>query len=172
MSSLWQVEVIDKHKDQVRLDVQSIHTDADDFTDSKAFALLLLADSAFDLNDDGEYVPNSDLGSDLSPDFYEEDEEKLPKIASKYIASVEVSNVKNSPFDEGAVKQRINQQLKEKGIAKGTQAWEQAFSEQWSAFWSKPGNRPSSTYTIRVTEPRWIAHLKPGKAWESAAYAS
>jgi hypothetical protein len=42
--------------------------------------------------------------------------------------------------------------------------------ERWKDPTASRKERPSATYHIAVTDPRWLVHLAPGMRWESMAY--
>lgn len=170
MSDLWHVQVIDVRDKEIRLRVEAIHPDAGAFSDSKVFALRLLADtvSRTKLNDENNDA--SPLGAEIGPERYGDDA-FMRQNADKFIASVSLSEIKNSPFDEEALKERINAQLREKGLkAEDGETWQKAFDQAWNNFWRSPSEIPSAAYTIHVTDARWIAHLSKGMDWNTAAY--
>lgn len=169
MSNLWHIEVLDLVGCQVRLLVRSIHPDAAAFPTSKEFALRLIADRAFRFDESGAYVALGPLGEALAPNSYWNDE-VMRQSADGFIASVHLSDVQNAPFDEESSRRQIEARLRARGLTPGDSAWQAAFDEAWNEFWQTPSNLPSAIYTIRVTDPRWIAHLAPAQQWDSAAY--
>lgn len=170
MSDLWRVRVVAVNDKEIRLRVEAIHPDAGAFSDSKVFALRLLADtvSRTRLNDENNAAPP--LGAEVSPERYGDDA-FMRQNADRFIASVSLSDVKNSPFDEDGLKGQINARLREKGLKpEDGEAWRKAFDDAWNNFWRNPGDLPSATYTIHVTDARWISHLSQGMEWNTAAY--
>jgi len=65
----------------------------------------------------------------------------LVNFDEDYIRSVTLENIQNFPFTENFILNLEN-----------------------------PQQLPQADYSIEVTNPKWIAHLKEGSVWESAAY--
>lgn len=170
MSDLWRVQVVDVRDKEIRLRVEAIHPDAGPFPYSKVFALRLLADTVSRTRLGGESNDASPLGAEIGPRRYGDDA-FMRQNADRFIVSVSLSDVENSPFDENALKERINAQLREKGLkTEDGEAWQKAFDEAWNNFWRSPSELPSATYTIQVTDARWLSHLSKGAEWNTAAY--
>jgi len=170
MSSLWQVQAVDVNDNEIQLRVQAIHPDAGMFPTSKDFALRLLADKAFRFDTKGTYIVAAPLGAEIGPKGYW-DEKFIQQNVNRFIASVSISDIENAPFNENAVRQSINGQLQDKGIdSQNDEAWQAANKDAWKEFWRTPSNLPSATYTIHVTDTRWITHLTKGVQWDTSAY--
>ncbi len=170
MSNLWQVQVVDVNDDEIRVRVQVIHPDVGEFPTSKDFALRVLADMAFSFDAKGTYIVAAPLGAGIGSKGYW-DEKFMQQNVDRFIASVSIFDIENAPFNENAVRQRINKQLQDKGIdSQNDEAWQVAFNDAWNEFWRMPSNLPSATYTIKVTDTGWITHLSKGMQWDTSAY--
>ena len=159
MSSLWRVRVAKAHGDEIVLALQAIHPDAGAVPSSKVFVLRLLADMA----------PER-LGREEGDQAYWDDA-LMARKAEQVIESVEISELRNFPFDEDAAKRRVEEGLRAKGLSPDDQdAWLSAYGQAWHHLWSDPGLVPSATLTIRLADRSWLAEVRPGTEWETAAY--
>jgi hypothetical protein len=172
MSTLWDAEVISKNGTHVDVRVRACHPDSGEFDESKRFAFRLLYDEAF------EYEPppssartaRGPLGEEIHLD-QTFDDRFLDQNVDRFIVALEVTDARNGPVDEQAVRASIDRELLDLGVRRDDrEAWDNAWSEHWTDFWNDPLRTPTATYKIEVTDPRWIAHLKVGQRWDSAAY--
>ncbi|MEU1352318.1 hypothetical protein ABZ410_00135 [Streptomyces cinnamoneus] len=154
MPDLWRVAVERVKQDPVpavTLRVQAVHPDAGLFPRTKLFALRLLADS----------VPGGPVTADSLTE----------ESAGGAVTSVEVSDVRNSPFDEAAALRGVERTLRDRGLDPGDRdTWDRAFGEEWAAFWDDPARVPSARYAIRLTSPKWLRNVRPSSGWDSTAY--
>jgi hypothetical protein len=98
------------------------------------------------------------------------DDTVMDASADRFVERVGV-NVRRPRLDVEALRDRLDQEVAGRGIRRDdSAAWRTAWDELWDAFWADPENLPVATYTVDVTDPRWIAHLTIGSTWESAAY--
>lgn len=159
MSSLWRMRVAKVEGNEITLVLQAIHPDAGSIPSSKVFALRLLADM----------VPDR-LNREEGDQAYW-DEALMARKAEQVIASVEISELRNVPFAEEAAKRRVESGLRATGLSPNDEAaWRSAYSRAWHDLWSDPGQVPSATFSIRLTERSWLAGIRPGAKWETAAY--
>lgn len=171
MSALWHVQVLRLEDMEVDLRVCLIHPDAGAFLTEPQFALRLLYDEAWQDDEQFHSVAAGPLAEAISPEQIEDDD-WLTDNAQDYIASVTLSDVQREPYDEDATQELIDEQVRAQGISQDNQSeWKRAWNSAWEAFWKDPSNLPVATYTIKVTDPRWISHLKLEQSWDSAAYA-
>ncbi|GHC44436.1 hypothetical protein [Streptomyces cinnamoneus] len=154
MSDLWRVEVEqveDGPVPAVTLRVRAVHPDAGGFPETKVFALRLLTGAVRDRSLSEAAVTSEE--------------------AERAVDSVEVSDVRNCPFDEEAARRGVEGALRNRGLDPGHEdAWWQALGEEWAAFWNDPGRTPSARYAMRLADPQWLRGTRPGEGWDSAAY--
>jgi hypothetical protein len=159
MSSLWRVRVAHVSGGTVELALSAMHPDAGEPPASAAFALRLLADT------DPER-----LEREAGPGAYW-DRAVLDRYAGRVVAGVSVGGRRNLPFDEEAARRPIERALRERGLdpADGA-AGQDAFLAEWAALWKDPARVPSAVLTVRLADPSWLAGLREGREWETAAY--
>ncbi|WUH20141.1 hypothetical protein OG370_22550 [Streptomyces sp. NBC_00448] len=86
-------------------------------------------------------------------------------------ARVAVSDERNVPFDEAAGRRRIEDGLRERGLSPDDAAgWNAAFGAEWGELRQDPDRVPSWVPHVRFADPAAPAGLRPGLAWDSAAY--
>lgn len=169
MPGLWQARVIDLAGDTARIEVRQAHPDAGAFPDSHAFALRLLHEQAWSFDDSFSYRGDAPLGENVdNKQVY--DEAWLAANVHRFIAGV------TSEGDAGTIDERAAVRATADRLGLSTDLDELSdderarFDEAYEAFWQDPTAMPARTYRITVTEPRFLAHLKPGTTWSSAAF--
>jgi hypothetical protein len=170
VSALWSAHVVAKDSRRITVEVHAIHPDSGELSGAKRFALRLIYDEAYGYGPGSVREVRGPLGEavQLEQTF---DDAFLDANVDRYIARVTVASVRNAPLDVEALRARIDREVTERGVRREDRvAWRTAWDARWEAFWSDPAQRPSATYAIEVTDPRWIAHLAVGARWESAAY--
>lgn len=171
MSALWHVQVLRLEDTEVDLRVCLSHPDAGPFSTDRQFALRLLYDEARKYDKQFRSIAAGALAQAISPKEIEDDN-WLTHNAKDYIVSVTVSDVQRVPFDEEATQRLIDQQVQAQGVLQANKPeWKRAWNSAWESFWKDSSNLPLATYTITVTDTRWLSHLTPGQSWDSAAYA-
>jgi hypothetical protein len=169
-TTLWRVEVFMLAGDTVRLAVKMADADEGPFKPAKELVLRMLYEPSVELNDECEMVALGPIGSALD-DGKVFSETYLPKHAHEFIASVEVSNIVNGDLTPKSVRAKVESALLAEGHTRGESEWDELVEERSRAFWADPRNTPTAVYTIRVTDEKWIAHLKVGQKWGSGAFA-
>ena len=170
MSSLWNVEIINKGKNWVDFKVRLIHPDAGSFPETKGFALLMLLQMAYEFDENYNYIPKCPLGEQFATDqFY--DAEVVSERAGDYIESVQIYRIENAPFDEAEMHRLIDEQVSNQGFNRDDPEWDNTWDECFSQYWDTPGNLPEASYRVAVTKPEWIEQAEPGATFESAAWS-
>lgn len=170
MSALWSAQVAARDNQRVVIELRAIHPDAGEFPTSKKFALRLIYDEAYGFAPGLVRESRGPLGDAVSLEQLHDDA-FLDASVDRFIARVQLGNLRNAPLDVEALRADIDRQLIARGVRREDRpVWRDAWSELWDAFWSDPARQPAATYDIEVTDPRWLAHLQPGSAWESAAF--
>jgi hypothetical protein len=167
-TTLWHVEVFKIAGDTVRLAVRVNNADSGPFETNNRFVLRILFDQATESRN-YKIVPVGPLGEVIDEDKIFDDE-WLDEHASEFIKSVEVSNVVNGDVSRASSQAKIEAALIADGKKKDEAGWKELVGERMKAFWAEPKNLPSAVYTIHVTDEKWLAHLKPGQKWGSAAF--
>jgi hypothetical protein len=169
-TTLWHVKVSKVEGDTVRLAVNVADADAGPFEKGNAFVLRMLFEPATELDDDYRKKALGPLGEALDDDkIYDDD--WLAKNGGKFLKSVELTNVVNADVDRASSQAKIEKALVAEGKKKRSKGFDELVNERLRDFWSNPKNLPSAVYVIRATDKKWLAHLKPGMKWNSAAFA-
>lgn len=170
MATLWKAKVLALEENQVRLQIRQVHPDAGPFASTRQFALRLLHEQALGFNEDFQNVALGPLGDAISEDqVYDED--WMGGEAKNYVPEVSLIESSGPALSEPEVMNMLLKKIFPHQDPKflspaDLQKVEKAYSE----FWSQEDQLPWATYLIRVSDPRWIAHLKKGQSWNSAAY--
>lgn len=144
MSELYSVSVHEVTDDYVELDVSVVHPDAGGVSEGVCFALSLVADplDAYNYGRE-EHVKSSPLFSEIDLDSYLS-EDFIRSNARGFIAASEIVREENHP----------------------PPYWG---DENYESFWE--GDEVSwARLRITPTHPGWIAHLREGMSWDTAAY--
>jgi hypothetical protein len=170
MSSLWSARVLTKDNRRIVVELRAIHPDSGEFLATKRFALRLLYDEAYRYGPGSVREPTGPLGEAIALE-QTFDDAFLDSNADRFIERVALGNVRNAPLDVEALRDRFDSEVAGGGVRRDDRAaWSAAWDARWDAFWTDPANLPAATYTIDVTDPRWIAHLDVASQWDSAAY--
>ena len=141
MSELWRVRVDAVEGHTLTLTVRTVHPDAGPIPGTRPFAARLLADAL---------LPDAPGGG------WE-------------VASVEILEVRNSPFDEGAVRADIEATLTARGVDPAD--WADAFDREWTNWWNDPAKVPSVSMSVRLTGgDELLSRISENDEWDSAAY--
>jgi hypothetical protein len=170
MSALWKAEVLTKQPHAVEVRVRQIHPDSGPFERDKVFALRLIYDEAFDYGPGLARQIRGPLGEAISLE-QTFDAAHMAANVDRFIRTVEVRDVSGPPLDLDAARAQVDREVASAGVAPGGPAWGAAWERAWGELWRDAARLPSAIYRIEVTDPRWLDHLAPGQAWESAAYA-
>jgi hypothetical protein len=139
---LFHVKVIKVSDTRLVLQLRIITGEQPSFYCGKAFALMLLYDPI--VND---VVRDAPLSREVSFDNTM-DSDWLDEHVDEYIQSTSLDEVRNHPFtadlDGMSPKQRRD-----------------FFNSR---------RVPSARFTVTVTRPEWLAHLRKGMEWDTAAY--
>jgi hypothetical protein len=169
MSALWSARVLAKDNRRLVVELRAIHPDSGDFLTSKRFALRLLYDEAYGYGPGSVRESRGPLGDAIALE-QTFDDTFLDASVDRFVERVGV-NVRTPRLDVEALRDRLDHEVAGRGIRReDSAAWHAAWDELWDAFWADPEDLPVATYTVDVTDPKWIAHLTVGTRWESAAY--
>jgi hypothetical protein len=169
VSALWNAEVLAKQPEAVEVRVRQIHPDSGAFARGKMFALRLIYDEAFGYGPGLVRQIRGPLGEAISLE-HTFDAAYMAEHADRFVRTVEVRDVSGPPLDLDAARAQVDREVARAGISPGAPGWDAAWERAWREFWRDAARLPAATYRIEVTDPRWIEHLAPGQAWESAAY--
>lgn len=168
MSTLWHAQVLEVGGDTVKLSLRLVHPDAGPFPDEKPFVVRLLYEPSYELQD-GKHVALGPLGEAISEnEIYGED--RMNQIAGNFVAEVRISDVTHEGFTAEGAQAGVEARLIAEGVTRDSSAWAEKLDERWRAFWADLENMPTAVYTLRMTDPKWIAHLAQGQRWRSAAF--
>ena len=170
MSALWHAEVLAKQPDAVELRVRQIHPDSGGFEAGKGFALRLIYDETFGYGPGGAREIRGPLGEAISLE-QTFDAAYLAAHVDRFVREVELRDVSGPPLDLDAARAQVDREVASAGFVRGGSGWDAAWDKAWGALWRDAARLPTAIYRIEVTDPRWLEHLAPGQAWESAAYA-
>jgi len=145
-----------------------VHPDSGPFPGSPVFALRLLYECANDVSADFSNIPKGPLG-ELDIDDVHSEEWGLTHAADHF-ASVEVEIPGSNALDEREARRRVASALVSAGLRPDERRWQPAFDAQWRHLWSEVEALPRARYRIVATDPKWVAHLKVGDRWRSAAW--
>jgi hypothetical protein len=168
-TTLWHVEVAKQARDTVRLAVRVADADAGPFETTDAFVLRMLYEPATGLDHKYQPIAFGPLGDAITEDqIYDDD--WLAQHGGEFLKSVELTNVVNGDVDRASSQARIEKALVAEGKKRRSKGWDALVLERMKRFWSDPKNLPSAVYVIQATDEKWLAHLKPGQKWNSAAF--
>lgn len=141
-TQLFRVKVLENAGNTAIFRLQIISGEQPDFYASKSFALMLLYDPIV-----SERVTDAPLAEHVTFDDTL-DAAWVNAHGDDYIRSTRLFDVKNHPrtVDLSALS-----------------------AKQQREFW-KSNRAPQASLEVVVTDPRWLAHLKAGDQWETAAY--
>ncbi len=171
VSELWDVDVIDKGKNWIDLELSLAHPDAGAFPEDPIFALELLTNEAYEFDDDYNRVPTCPLGEEFDFDKSYLPDDLAPHVA-RYIEDVVLYEARNLPWDEEAAHRQVDEEVLEMGIERGDDRWDDAWEERWIEFWCDVNNLPLAKYRITVTDPKWIDHLAVGDSYSTASFST
>jgi hypothetical protein len=139
---LFHVKVVAKKADTVVLRLRIISAEQPGFYDGKSFALMLLYDPIVNAR-----APNAPLGERVT--FENTNDAGWARAhVDAYVRSCRLFDVTNHPIAVDLV----------------------AMTGAERRRFFKSSVAPHASLEIVVTDPRWIAHLKRGQTWETAAY--
>jgi hypothetical protein len=168
-TTLWHVEVVKLAGDTVRLAVRVADADAGPFETGNAFVLRMLYEPATGLDSNYKDTAFGPLGEAIEEDqIYDDD--WLAKHGAEFLRSVELADVVNGDVDRASSQARIEKALIAEGKKRRSKGWDELVLERMKRFWSDPKNLPSAVYVIQTTNEKWLAHLKRGQKWNSAAF--
>ncbi len=170
MSEMYDVTVVNRGSTWVDLEVRQVHPDAGRVSESRGFALQLILVEAYRFDDQYHRVPNGPLGEAVEFDT-SYDAEAVEEFADTYVKSSHAYHAVNVPFVEEAAHAAVDERVLARGIGKGSEGWEDAWQDEWREWWQRPDGPPYVTLRVEVTDPRWIAHLQPGRTFDTAAWA-
>lgn len=103
------IKVINKGDSWIDLEVAMAHPNAPNFTEQKAFVLMMLAEQAYDLDKNYVYVPNCSLGEAIPSEEVTE-LDYFESVADEYIEKVIIYETLNFPrggAEEPVAKYRV-----------------------------------------------------------------
>lgn len=168
MSALWNIAVLDKGPDWVSVEVRQVHPDAGEFPETRAFALRLLHERAWDLDAKFNYRARAPLG-EACDNKQVADEDWIDANAARFIAGVKVEGTAAILDEQTAVKQ-VAAQLGMKDLDQLTDEARERFDDAYAAIWKDPARMPARRYRIQVTDPSFVSHISAGDQWSSASY--
>ncbi len=146
MSTGYGIRVLSKKDNQLTFQTYLLCSDWEVLPRTYDFALLVIGLEA---------PPDSPLGKSLEgKDFVN----NLYEVAQQYILKMEVNDFKNFPFTAEFLTNTAEQALKTLTLFKDTNEF--PIEDQL----------PQATYTLEVTMPQWLDHIKVGDVWEVSAY--
>jgi len=141
-TDLFHVKVSDVSHTRIMLSLRIITGEQPDFYSSKSFALMLVYDPIIH-----EMVSDAPLGRELSFDDTMNGEWLYDHV-DEYIQSAVLEDVRNQPFTADL----------------------KAMSPKQRRDFFRSSRAPSARFEITVTQPEWLAHLRKGMEWDSAAF--
>jgi hypothetical protein len=152
MSELFRVQVLHIVRDTVTLQLVIVHPDQRYFYATKSFALQLIWEPVyvsyeFEGNTVCVHEANA-LGAAVSVENIQ-DAHFMITHQDRFITSVEIVETANYPVQV---------------------AFDTLSDSEFEAYWKDLTHLPQAVLKITVIEPKWIAHLKAGMAWDSTAY--
>lgn len=169
MAGLWNVEVLEKGRDWVTVELRQAHPDAGEFPESRAFALRLLHEQAWDLDGDFKYRPRSPLGTACNSKQVL-DEAWVDANVDRFIDEIVATDKTATVLDEATAERRVADQLGLGDIGQLTDEERERFDDAYQKLWKDPSKMPGRRYRIKVTDPAFLSHLAPGARWSSAAF--
>lgn len=143
MSSLFRVRVEEVKEKSCILRLYIIHPDQNRFYASTSFALQLLWDPTHPA-----YGIDTELGRAISVAEIGNVKFVL-KNQDRFIRSVKFVDLKNYP-----VAAKFNHMTK----------------DELEAYWANEEGLPQAVIQIKVSDHKWLSHLRVGMEWETAAY--
>ncbi|MCB9570425.1 MAG: hypothetical protein H6710_24965 [Myxococcales bacterium] len=148
MSDFYTVEVLDVAGPEVELRVTIIHPDIRQVRTSATFAFSLLVDPLRERPwCDEAGVQGSPLAARVGADRRPDDDD-VTRLACGFVRAVTMTSQHLHP---------------------PPCAWDEP--ERWRAFWEGE-ERPAVNLRLRASHPAWLAHLRVGMRWQSAAYST
>ncbi len=170
MARLWQIHVLERGGDWVDLEVRQAHPDAGAFPDSTAFALRVLHEPAWELDENFQERALGALGAACTSKQVLDDDWVAANVA-RFIAKVDGQPPSAPALDETEVLRSLAARL---GLAADLDQLPQAdrdrLDDAYSGFWKDPSNLPTRRYRITVADPALLSHLAVGARWPSAAF--
>jgi hypothetical protein len=143
-TSLFHVKVAEVRDTRVVLNLRIITGEQPDFDSGPGFALMLLYDPIVK-----KLVSDAPLGREFTAEDTR-DSEWVDEHMDEYILSDSLEDVKNLPITEDLESMSLKQRRD----------------------FFKSSRAPTARFHITVTRPEWVAHLRKGMEWDSAAYDS
>lgn len=169
MVGLWKIEVLAKAHDWVTVEVRQAHPDVGTFPESRAFALRLLHEMAWQLDSAFHYQALSPLG--LACDARQVlDEAWLEANVDRFIAEIVADDATATALDEATAARRVADQLGLGSLDQLTDDERESFADAYHALWNDPARLPARCYRIKVTDPAFLSHIVSGARWASAAF--
>lgn len=141
-TDLFHVKVNDISDTRLVLALRIVTGEQPDFYSGKSFALMLLYDPIIN-----KIVSDAPLGREVSFDETM-NAEWLYDHVDDYIQSAVLEEVRNQPVTADL----------------------QAMSPKQRRDFFRSSRAPSARFEITVTQPEWLAHLRKGMEWDSAAF--
>ncbi len=143
MSALFDIEVLEKTGNTVKLKLYIIHPDQYWFYESKSFALQLIWDLS------------KATKNDRNPLLEEISKEKILNVKwvidnqDKYIESIKILETLNYPIEID---------------------YSRMSEQEFDKHWENKKELAQAIYLITVSDPRWIEHVYLGLKYDTAAY--
>jgi hypothetical protein len=169
MAGLWHIEILEKAGDWVTVEVRQVHPDAGAFPESRAFALRLLHEQAWQLASGFNYQALAPLG--LACNAHQVlDEAWLDANVDRFIAEVVAEPATAPPLDEAAATRLVLDQLGLGALDRLTDEEREQFDDAYHELWQDWSRLPARRYRIKVTDPVFLSHIVSGARWSSAAF--
>ncbi|HEX7838932.1 MAG TPA: hypothetical protein VF469_15750 [Kofleriaceae bacterium] len=169
MAGLWHIEVLDKARDWVTVEVRQAHPDAGAFPESRRFALRLLHEQAWQFDSGFNYQAIAPLGQ-ACDSRQVLDEAWLDANIDRFIAEMVPQDTTGTPLDEATAVRLVADQLGLGDLDQATEEERDRFDDAYHELWNDPSRLPARRYRIKVTDPAFLSHLVPGARWSSSAF--
>jgi len=169
MAALWNVQILDKGPAWLTVEVRQAHPDAGEFPASRAFALRLLHEQAWELDASFHYRATSPLGQACDSKQVL-DEDWVSANVDRFIAGITAQDTSTTTLDEAAAERLVADRLGLGDLGQLTDDEKRRLDDAYNQLWKDPSRLPARRYRFEVTDPAFLAHLAPGARWGSAAF--
>ena len=169
MAGLWNIEVLDKAGDWVTVEVRQAHPDVGTFPESRAFALRLLHEQAWQLDSGFNYQALAPLGQACDARQVL-DEAWMDANVDRFIAEIVAEDPTATPLDEATATRLVADQLGLGALDRLTDEEREPFDDAYHELWQDWSRLPARRYRIKVTDPAFLSHIVADDQWSSAAF--
>lgn len=169
MAGLWSIAILDKAHDWVTVEVRQAHPDVGVFPESRAFALRLLHEQAWELDSGFHYQALAPLGAACDARQVL-DETWLEANVDRFIDEIVADDPTAAPLDEATATRLVADHLGLGDPERLTDEERERFDDAYHELWSDRSRLPARRYRIKVTDPAYLAHIASGARWSSSAF--